>query len=393
MKRWLILGFMLGLVFVLAVPLVPTATAGSKEIRIGVSTPMSGPGAGWGIPGYYGIQLAAEDINAAGGLTVGGEKYTIKVFSEDNKYQVAAATTAMEQLVHKNKIHVLWTFGGAPILATQKKLERIKMLHFLFGWDPKVRGPQYPYTYSVGMIPSDFAQELFAYCRKKYDLKTCKVVGENSESGHYCDREGRKASKAAGYNVLDSEFYEVGTTDFYPLVSRVIASKADCIMGVQTPPRDASLILKQRDELGGKFVYIHWSANIEVARRLSPEACENRYVIRQQDHSVTERGKAFEERYAKRWKEQPSFMAAHEGYDFVGVYTKAVQIAGTTDSVKVKAALDDPSYSYDGIMGDGYRWGGKSLYGRNCEMYYPIGVGIIKNGKYHGFGLINIQPK
>ena len=392
MKRWLIVGAMLGLVFVLATSLTPTSMAGPKEIRIGVSAPMSGTAAGWGIPPYQAAQLHAEKINAAGGVDVGGKKYTIKVFGEDNKYQVAAATAAMEKMVYRDKINVLWTFGGAPVLATQKKLERIPMLHFIVGWDPKVRGPQFPYTYSTGMIPADFAEELFAYCKKRWNLKTTIIVNENSESGIYCEREGTKAAKAAGYKVLPPEWYEVGTTDFYPMVSRIIATKADSIMGTMTPPRDAAMILKQRDELGGEFVYIHWSANVDVALRTAPKASENKYPFRYQDFSQTERGRAFEKAYVKKWKENPEW-SAQEAYDFVGVYTKAVQIAGTLNSVKVKAALDAPGFTYDGVMGDGYKFGGMSIYKRNSNMYYPIGVAVIKNGKVKVLDIIPVRPK
>ena len=130
-----------------------SAAAPEKELRIGYSGPMSGQGAAWGLPMYQGIVMHAEEINATGSLTIGGEKYKIKVCGEDNKYETAAGVSALEKLLNVDKVHVMYTFGGPPLLATQANLEKIPMLNFILVWDARPRGSKYPYTYSVDMIP------------------------------------------------------------------------------------------------------------------------------------------------------------------------------------------------------------------------------------------------
>ena len=205
------------------------------------------------------------------------------------------------------------------------------------------------------------------------------------------EKEGLRAAKAAGFELLDTEWYSPGTTDFYPLISRLIASKVDVLLASNVLPKDLGLILKQRDELGGNFLVVMWSANPAETMKIAPKASERDHVFRWVEFSSTPKLSGFAERYMKRWNESPMFFS-QEGYDFVGVYTQAVQKAGKLDSPSVKASLDDPGFVYEGLMGT-YKWGGKSLYGSNCNMYYPIGIAIIKDGKVKNLATVEVSPK
>jgi branched-chain amino acid transport system substrate-binding protein len=69
---------LLALVSVLTVGLVAAshATAASKTLLFGVSTSLSGASAPTGRGMLRAVEIAAEDINAAGGIKVGGDTYT-----------------------------------------------------------------------------------------------------------------------------------------------------------------------------------------------------------------------------------------------------------------------------------------------------------------------------
>ena len=58
-------------------------------IKFGVSTPLSGPAAPWGIPHKNATELIFDEINAQGGLDVGGKKYKLEVVAYDHKYVIA----------------------------------------------------------------------------------------------------------------------------------------------------------------------------------------------------------------------------------------------------------------------------------------------------------------
>ena len=393
MKKRLIWVGVLMLLLVWVAFIVPAGMLAAdeyKELRIGAMCVLSGPAAGWGLPPYQAMTMRVEEINAAGGLIIGGEKFKVKLCAEDSKAEVAASTTALEKLIYRDKVHVTWSHTAGPILATQEKIEKLHMLNFIVGWDPAVRGSKHPYTYMAGMIGPDIYPDFYGWILKNYPVKTAKCIAPKTESGYFQERCMREFLLKAGFLDLGSEFYETGTTDFHPLISRVMAAKTDVLFSACTPAQTA-LVLKQRDEIGAKFLFVDAFSNPPLMMRLIPQSCEKDYIFRHTDFTLTPQAKAFYDRYVKRWKEWPQ-SESQEGYDFVGIYVQAVQKAGKMDTDAVKAVWDDPTFEYEGLMGT-YKWGGKSIYGMNCNMYFPITVGAIKDGNIKILARIPITPK
>jgi branched-chain amino acid transport system substrate-binding protein len=63
------LGF---LAFAALVAASPGSAGAADVIKFGVSTPLSGPAAPWGIPHKNATELIFEEFNSQGGLVVGG---------------------------------------------------------------------------------------------------------------------------------------------------------------------------------------------------------------------------------------------------------------------------------------------------------------------------------
>jgi branched-chain amino acid transport system substrate-binding protein len=62
-------------------------------IKFGISTPLSGPAAPWGIPHKNAIELIFDEVNARGGLDVNGKKYALEIVAYDHKYVIAEGST------------------------------------------------------------------------------------------------------------------------------------------------------------------------------------------------------------------------------------------------------------------------------------------------------------
>jgi branched-chain amino acid transport system substrate-binding protein len=77
----------------------PLVMAKTETLKIGVIAPLSGPGAPWGIAIQRGVEIAAQEINAAGGIKAGGKTYEVKVIPVDDMYSgkggVDAATNSL----------------------------------------------------------------------------------------------------------------------------------------------------------------------------------------------------------------------------------------------------------------------------------------------------------
>ncbi len=97
----------------------PWAVASAQEIKIGVIGPMKFV---QGIGQWNGATMAAEEINAKGGIQVGNKKMKIKLIQADSNefLNVTDATNAMERLMTQDKVDfVLGGFRSEAVLAMQ----------------------------------------------------------------------------------------------------------------------------------------------------------------------------------------------------------------------------------------------------------------------------------
>ncbi|MBT7890419.1 MAG: hypothetical protein HN580_15480 [Deltaproteobacteria bacterium] len=62
-----------------------TVHSAEKTINIGFLGALSGPDAGWGLPGLTGNQIFIDRVNAEGGLLVGDKRYMLKMYKFDDE--------------------------------------------------------------------------------------------------------------------------------------------------------------------------------------------------------------------------------------------------------------------------------------------------------------------
>ena len=104
--------FRVGVLACLVVPLIISssfmgkAEGAEKKIKIGAMGPMKFPR---GEMVWLGSKLAADEINAAGGINIGGEKYALEVIKADtNEYQsIPDAVATTERLITVDKVNFL----------------------------------------------------------------------------------------------------------------------------------------------------------------------------------------------------------------------------------------------------------------------------------------------
>ena len=78
------------------------ASAAEKELLIGVNDSLTGPGAVYGLPQSNSVQMAADEINAAGGIKAGADTYKLKVIANDDKANPTEATNSVRKLIDRD---------------------------------------------------------------------------------------------------------------------------------------------------------------------------------------------------------------------------------------------------------------------------------------------------
>jgi len=78
--------------------------AGGDVIRIGINAPLTGDNPKVGEGTKYAAEMWLADIEAAGGLEVGGKMYQVELVIEDNEYKAESATKANTKLITQDEV-------------------------------------------------------------------------------------------------------------------------------------------------------------------------------------------------------------------------------------------------------------------------------------------------
>src|SRR3989442_382605 len=127
---------------------VGTGTASAADvIKFGISTPLSGPAAPWGIPHKQATELVFDEINSQGGLEVGGKKYRLEVVTYDHKYVIAEGVATVNRLIVKDGVKYISILGGAVAKANEEAVNEAGALAPTLPYAEGRVGPKNPLTF------------------------------------------------------------------------------------------------------------------------------------------------------------------------------------------------------------------------------------------------------
>lgn len=244
----------LGTVSVLAVMAagLSSADAADKTLKIGVLGVMSGPAASWGLVNRYCAETTANMINEGGGIEIGGETYDIEIVSIDDRNDPKVAVSGAERLVYEDDIkYIIGPNIDTTAAAIVPVVEKAGAMNFPYAFSKDLYTP--PRGNSVlGMIASYQAGPvIYKYLMDEKGVQSVAFVSRNESDSLNQREEGVAAAEALGLEVVSaSDTYEAGTTDFFPVMSRVIGESPDLIVLSGVAPSDAPLMVKSARELG-----------------------------------------------------------------------------------------------------------------------------------------------
>lgn len=205
------------------------ATAAPKPpIKLGALLPLTGPSAATGQDMKDGYELAVEQINAAGG--VNGAK--VQVIYEDDKNDPATAVASWEKLVNSDKVEIM--MGGLASTISLALVEPAKKAAIPMAWtgaaatafEQGMANEPYFFHYH----PWEYQNGLSAYAfLKSTPIKKWALVYEDGAFGTGAAKGFKEdfPKQAPGAEVVASEPFKTGSTDFTALLNRVKASGAE----------------------------------------------------------------------------------------------------------------------------------------------------------------------
>ncbi|MFO1028536.1 MAG: ABC transporter substrate-binding protein [Acetobacteraceae bacterium] len=376
-----------------ALALPAAALAQSCEVKIGAMGPMSGGAAQWGLAMLSATELAAAEVNAQGGLKMGGKSCKVTVVPYDSKYTADGAAAGSNAFAAQD-IHVIIGPVGSPEATGIKPVAaRNEQIAWNAAYAKNALETKYPLMFHIAPGPAAWADTVIKRAMKVFPMKSVAIIAPNDQGGTDIATVDAAAYKANGVQTTE-EYYQRGTTNFAPIVTRVLATNPDVVDTASSPPGDAGVIVKQLRLAGfkGPIGRLGGPGTDEIIRVSGGiDVLQNFYwfeTVPTDDPKV----KAIDDQYRKLLGKDPvGGTSVWADLPAARLTLKAIAAAGTDEAQKVAAALralpvDDPN------LGKGY-WGGKKQFGIAQELQFPFGVGIIKDGKNLGVERQEVTPE
>lgn len=348
------------------------AAPAQEPIKLGVVGPHSGPAAADGQSTLVGAQVAADEINAAGGL-LGGRK--IEIVAADTRGIPAESVSAFRKVVTQDKVVAVdCCWFSSSTIATHPTIEELKIpttngVSFL----PDAKEHKFTYLFKFAQTPR-LELRFVDYWVKKLNVKKVSFLARNDDWGRATSGVYQARLKELGGTVLSSDFYTPGERDFYSYLTKIKALNPDGINVVDISATAATQV-KQIAELGIKTIVLGSDGPITDAFiKLAGKVAESiPLVVRYAASLDTPRNRGFVTAFkARRGGEEPD-QYAQAGYDSVYLQAEAIKRAGSTEPAKIREALTNSDYV--SVSGSSIRFDERNQ--ATPKLY----VAVIKNGR------------
>ena len=229
-------------------------SGGTQTIVIGATLPMTGSLGFFGPLIQTGYMKAVNDINASGGLAVGGTKYKIQLVVLDNKSDPNTASQQVRTLFLENNAVALLGAVTPPLdipisnIGEQLKRPVVQSLTPLQAW---LSGRQGGWNYAWDMFfdENQMTQLQFQTSDLVKTNKRVALFTDTEEDGITMGKLWEQKAPQFGYQIVYHATFPVGTTNFSSQIAAAKSAHADVLIAQMIPP-DAAGLWKQMKSLG-----------------------------------------------------------------------------------------------------------------------------------------------
>lgn len=356
MKKLRILGFLAILVFAVTIfagcgskPATDSKPADSKPaeskepIKVGANFELTGGIATFGNSAVNAIQLAFDEINAAGG--VNGRQ--LELVKADNKSEAAESTNSITKLLTQDKVVAVLgpisssnALAAAPV-AQAKKIPMITPT----ATNPKVTVEEdnkvKEFVFRTCFIDPFQGKVAAEFAAKSLKAKTAAIyIDSSSDYSKGLAEVFKKTFEAAGGKIVSEEAFLAKDTDFKATLTKIKNANPEVIY-VPGYYEEVGKIIRQGRELGIKQAFLGGDgfdspklAEIAGKANLNNAFFTNHYTPKDSAPVVQN----FVTQYKTKYGSEPDALAAL-GYDAAKMLVDGIKRAGSTDAAAITKAL------------------------------------------------------
>jgi branched-chain amino acid transport system substrate-binding protein len=324
------------------------------KIMFGLITSASGPAAPFGLAEKASVEVAADTINAAGGIEVDGKKYEVEVKTYDSADEPTKGVTAAQQAVNKDGVRFIEVFGGHILPAMQSVAEEADAMIFGMAIDNNFLGPDHPYTYGMYLDLVDTTLTNVKYLQQNIDSEEPRLVllHADDEIGQEVGPKAKEETGKLGFTV-DLHFVAADATDFAGLLGNILEDDPDIIDFGNMNPAQYAVFVKQARQLGfeGDFSFPNVLELETVIDAAGKDAAVGSVGSPDWATDTTEKGKQWAVDLEGKTGGDPAQTWTAISHDNVLLWKAAIEQANSLDPEKIAAAFQE--VTIDGVLGEG----------------------------------------
>jgi branched-chain amino acid transport system substrate-binding protein len=294
-----------------------------------------------------GIELWRDDVNAHGGIKAGGKSYQVKLVSYDDESQNTRVQQLYTRLITQDNAQYLISPYSSGLVATAAIISE------QYGKVMITTGGALEKTYQLGnkhlfQLYTGSSQYLAGALKallQKNPKPSIAFVYENDPFSKAVAGAVREQAKKAGVMVAVDEAYAGSTTDFSPIINKVISAKATALLGGGHYADGATLARQLHEQKAGlKWVTLLVAPDSPKFAQLG-DAAVGISVPSQWEPQVTFKPDfgptpaAFTKAFTDKYKIEPGYHAAG-GYAAGLILQHAIEQANSVDPEKVTETLN-----------------------------------------------------
>jgi len=327
-----------------------TPVAAGAVIRIGHVGPLSGGDAHLGKDNENGARLAADEINAAGGVKLGDKTYRVEILGEDDKGDPREGTLAAQKLVDAGVVAVVGHLNSGSSIPASKIYSDANIAQI----SPATTAAKYTeqgFKTAFRVVANDIQQgtALATYTINDFKAKKVAIIDDRTAYGQGLMDVVERVLKEHGVSVVARDYTNNKASDFNAILTKIRAAKPEVIIygGMDAT---AGPMAKQIHQLGIKapllsgdgacspeFVKLAGEGADLLTCSMAGEAVEK-----------LPKGAQFMAKYKAKFGTEVQIYSPYS-YDAVYVIVDAIHRAGSLDRNAITAAV--AATDYEGLTG------------------------------------------
>lgn len=326
----------LGILVSCAVGLAVAGAQAADPIRIGVVNEISGAQAQAGEFTLFGIRLAQEEINMAGGVL--GRQIELQV--EDNQSTNPGTVLAFSKLGSRKDIAgVIGPIRSTQIQAASPTIAKSGIPTMIGGTDTSLTHVNNRWVFRARPNDSYSSRTIAEFGVHTLKLKKWAIVHSTDAFGSGGAKALTEALKNVGVTPVLDQGYTNNSQDFTATILALKKSGADALATYMTMEPDVGIFARQLKQLGFTGAWMGSGSIIAVTSlNLAGDALHGSYGIADFTTDASDVTRAFTKRYRQKYGVNPDTFASWS-YDAMHILAAAIKSAGSIEPEAVRGAI------------------------------------------------------